>query len=147
MSPIILGMTAVELFLVVLLSALLVAAIVFLVIMIENRRSKKTCKKAAVCLAADVVLMAAAVVFCASHSIYYGINDWYVMSSDIQQITEKYGSPDVGSYTEGKAGRIGYYMYTDNSMVMPDHLPHYYYIEYDESGKACEVYEGLPAGG
>jgi len=30
---------------------------------------------------------------------------------------------------------------------MPDHLDHYYYIEYDENGIVKEVYEGSQPGG
>ena len=30
---------------------------------------------------------------------------------------------------------------------MPDHLPHYYYLEYDDNGIVRNVYEGVAPGG
>ncbi len=40
-----------------------------------------------------------------------------------------------------------YYIYTDNGPIMPDHLKHYYYMEYDEWGVIYNVYEGCQPGG
>lgn len=30
---------------------------------------------------------------------------------------------------------------------MPDHLEHYYYVEYDEQGNVKEIYDGTKPGG
>jgi len=60
---------------------------------------------------------------------------------------KKYGDFDLKSYHPGEAGSGGYYIYTDNKGFLPDHLKHYYYIEYDESGKAVKVYEACQPGG
>ena len=47
-----------------------------------------------------------------------------------------------------------YYKYNDwvilnrnNGPIMPDHLKHYYYMEYDEWGMIYNVFDGLQPGG
>ena len=53
----------------------------------------------------------------------------------------------MNKYIYGKSGRVAYYIYRDDGWIMPDHLPHYYYIEYDENGLATKVYDGVAPGG
>ncbi|WP_295211886.1 hypothetical protein [Ruminococcus sp.] len=62
-------------------------------------------------------------------------------------VQQKYGTFDVGTIKENQAGRVAYYIYTDNGSIMPDHLKHYYYIEYDEWGVVYKVYESSQLGG
>ena len=59
----------------------------------------------------------------------------------------KYGAFDRGTVQEGKSGKVGYYIYTDNGPIMPDHMKHYYWIYFDESGIVYKVEDNLPPGG
>lgn len=70
-----------------------------------------------------------------------------MLKNDIYKVQEKYGAFDIGKINDGQKGRVGYYIYTDNGPIMPDHLPHYYYIEYDEWGKVYKVYDTCALGG
>ena len=108
---------------------------------------KRNIKKPILSLSASAVLLVAAVLFMHSHSTYYLFNDSRILGSHIQEVQKQYGEPDLGAYTNGASGRFGYYIYTDNGPVMPDHLDHYYYIEYDESGVVTRVYDGCQPGG
>lgn len=54
---------------------------------------------------------------------------------------------DLDAYQEGESNRVSCFIYTDNGPVMPDHLDHYYYIEYDEQGVVYNVYDGCQPGG
>lgn len=73
------------------------------------------------------------VVYAFSHSTYYKYNDWSILQSDIHIVEKKCGEFDLGEIKDNKKGKVAYYIYTDNGPVMPDHLKHYYYIEYDEN--------------
>ena len=46
-----------------------------------------------------------------------------------------------------EAGKAAYYIYTDEGPIMPDHLKHYYYMEYDVRGVIYNVYEECQPGG
>ena len=59
----------------------------------------------------------------------------------------KFSDFDVGAVNKGRKGKVGYYIYTDNGPIMPDHLPHYYYIHYDENGIVYQIGEGGASGG
>lgn len=87
------------------------------------------------------------VLYIMSHSTYYKFNDWYVLQNNISNVKDRYGQFDIGDYKNGKPGRVGYYIYTDNGLIMPDHLKHYYYIEYDEQGAVERVYDACQPGG
>ena len=65
----------------------------------------------------------------------------------LKEFEEKYGEFDLGEIKEGEKGRVAYYIYTDNGPIMPDHLKHYYYMEYDEWGMIYNVFDGLQSGG
>ena len=54
-------------------------------------------------------------------------NDWWVQGRTISQVEARYGPFDIS-----RNGVLGYYIYTDNGPIMPDHLPHYYYLEYED---------------
>ena len=98
-------------------------------------------------LIAAVVLAGVVLLFTLSHKTYYRFNDWLIKSSTASDVIERFGKPDIGTYAEGKPGRIGYYIYTDNGPVMPDHLEHFYFIAFDEQGKVTEVSDSVRPGG
>ena len=62
-------------------------------------------------------------------------------------IEQKYGAFDLGEVRENEKGRVAYYIYTDNGPIMPDHMEHYYYMEYDEKGDIYNVYDACAPGG
>lgn len=97
--------------------------------------------------AATLVLLSAVIVFVCFHPTYPRYNDVFVIGNSVTKVSETYGEFDIGSYKEGKSGYVGYYIYTDNGPIMPDHMPHYYYIKYDENGIVTEVYDGCAQGG
>lgn len=73
-------------------------------------------------LIAAGVVTAAVLLFTNSHATYYRFNDWAVSGSSVQDVTARYGEPDIDMYTPGKGGSLYYYIYTDDGPVMPDHL-------------------------
>lgn len=98
--------------------------------------------KRRVLISAVVIIIFSALIFLFSHSTYYKYNDWWVKGRSLAEIEERYGDFDIRL-----GSTAGYYIYTDNGWIMPDHLPHYYYMEYDENGIVRRVYEGLHPGG
>ncbi|MBE6649145.1 MAG: hypothetical protein E7614_06465 [Ruminococcaceae bacterium] len=93
------------------------------------------------------VLFVFTIFYASSHSTYYKYNDWSILQSNIYTVKEKYGEFDLGKITDNQKGTVAYYIYTDNGPIMPDHLMHYYYIEYDENGIVYNVYDGCQPGG
>ena len=69
------------------------------------------------------------------------------MNSNINTVQQKYGDFDLGTVENQKEGTAAYYIYTDNGPIMPDHLKHYYYIQYDVWGVVYRVYDGCQPGG
>ena len=65
----------------------------------------------------------------------------------INMVEQKYGEFDLGEIKENEKGKVAYYIYTDNGPIMPDHLKHYYFIEYDEWGVIYNVYDSCQPGG
>lgn len=127
-----------------LLSVLVVVGIVWLAV---SCRKKKRVRKPIAVMLTSITLLLSLILFVASHSTYYKYNDWKMLISNVYMIKKEYGPFDAGTLTEGKAGRVGYYIYTDNGPIMPDHLKHYYYLEYDEWGMVYNVYDGCQIGG
>ena len=77
-----------------------------------------------------------------SHAHDIRFNDWYIVGNNINTVCEKYGEPDKWSdeIVSGKRGVVRYFLYMNNSPVMPDHLPYWYWIYYNEQGiveKVC----------
>lgn len=93
------------------------------------------------------VVTAAVLLFTNSHATYYRFNDWAISGSEAAAVIEKYGEPDIGGYTAGKSGKLGYYIYHDDGPIMPDNLDHYYYVEYNEQGRVTAVYDSVQPGG
>lgn len=128
-------------------SVLFICFIILLVMLIKAKKYNKTVGIKRGLLAINILLFVGMLVFSLSHSTYYKYNDWIIMNSNINFVENKYGAFDWGEYQEGKSGKVGYYIYTDNGPVMPDHLKHYYWIYFDESGIIYKVEEGIQPGG
>ncbi|MBR1529081.1 MAG: hypothetical protein IJ642_07245 [Oscillospiraceae bacterium] len=94
-----------------------------------------------------LILLTAGILYCCSHGTYYQYNDWWIQHKTIPEIIQKYGSPDYGNYQEETAGEIGYYIYTDQKGFLPDHLRHYYEIQYDVSGRVIKISDTCQKGG
>lgn len=126
---------------------LLVIIIISVVLIIKRKHNMKSIRSSIVSLVVSSLLLLTLVTFVASHPTYYKYNDWLILGSDISKVQQKYGDFDLGVVTDNKAGKVAYYIYTDNGPIMPDHLKHYYYIEYDEHGSVDKVYEASQPGG
>lgn len=127
---------------------LLVVGIIICIISFITKQIRKKNRKAviiAVCI--HLVLLIVATLYHSSHSTYYKYNDWIILQRNIHMVEEKYGEFDFGEIEDGKKGTVAYYIYTDNGPIMPDHLEHYYYIEYDEWGMVYNVYDSCQPGG
>ena len=111
------------------------------------RKRNKKAKKSLTCGLLGVGVLVCVFIFISSHSTYYKYNDWWIMGNNILKVQERYGKFDLGTYKEGKSGKVGYYIYTDNGPIMPDHAKHYYHIQYDDQGVVIDVFEGIPIGG
>lgn len=98
-------------------------------------------------LLCDIVLLIGLTLFVVSHKESFKYNDWAIINSNISMVEKKYGSFDLGHIEEGKAGKVAYYVYTDNGPIMPDYLERYYYMEYDEWGVVYDVYVAARPGG
>lgn len=129
--------------------ALLICFIVFLVMLIKaiSKKIHKPIKALSILLSLDVILFAFSLVFVLSHPTYYKYNDWAIQGSHISDVQKQYGDFDFGTVRTGHPGEVGYYIYTDDGPIMPDHLPHYYYIHYDENGIVDSVKESISEGG
>ena len=127
---------------------LLVVGIIICVISFITKRIRKKNRKAVIiALCIHFVLLITATLYYSSHSTYYKYNDWIILQSNIHMVEEKYGEFDLGEIKDNEKGIVAYYIYTDNGPIMPDHLKHYYYIEYDEWGMVYNVYDSCQPGG
>ena len=124
-----------------------ISTVIFTVIFAVFTAKKKKLSKSVIPFVLSIVLLGGTLLFVASHPTYYKYNDWAVLGQDIHEVRERYGEFDFGEIREGRSGEVGYYIYTDNGPIMPDHLLHYYWIMYDEHGVVYEVYDGCQKGG
>lgn len=129
------------------LAALFIGIILLIVKWIRARKHHQPAGVKLVILFLDIIFFACSLLFVLSHSTYYKYNDWFILNSDIHTVMSRYGAFDKGTVQEGTSGRVGYYIYTDDGPVMPDHMKHYYWIYYDRNGTVYKVEEGLPPGG
>lgn len=104
-------------------------------------------KKILLLSSAIACIIISSVLFISSHSTYIKYNDWWVLGNTVERIERRYGEFDLFEYRHGVSGKVAYYIYTDNSGFLPDHLKHYYYIEYNEQGIATRVYDACAPGG
>lgn len=126
---------------------LIVTAICAIIGIVIKKKKNKAIRGTVAVFVSSTVFLLLSVLFVSSHKTYYKYNDFTISRSNMTEIKKKYGEFDIGNYHEGSAGRVGYYIYTDNGPVMPDHLPHYYYIEYNETGAVTKIFDGLAPGG
>ncbi len=134
----------IELFIAAFMMLGILVCIIFLVIAIAKNKPKS---KIIVSLCINIAVISGINLFQASHSTYYAYNDRAILGQDINDIREKYGEFDEGTLKQGQQGEVGYYIYTDNGPIMPDHLKHYYRLKYDENGIVYKVYESCQKGG
>ena len=133
-------------FLTIFFYAFCVLAIIVLTVVCVKRKGNRN-RVIKSLIFADVFAVAAMTLFNASHANYYKYNDWAILGKDIHIIEQKYGEFDIGSVKEEKSGDVGYFIYKDNGPIMPDHLDHYYYMQYDENGIVQKVHDGVQPGG
>lgn len=126
---------------------MLLIGIILGIIMFITHKGRKHNKAIAVFIGINFALLVVIVLYALSHSTYYRYNDWAILQSNIHMVEQKYGEFDLGEIKENEKGKVAYYIYTDNGPIMPDHLKHYYYIEYDEWGVVCDVYDSCQSGG
>ncbi|MCM1226063.1 MAG: hypothetical protein NC320_01400 [Clostridium sp.] len=117
--------------------AILIIALIISVILLIKRRKKVN----VIFTAVNTMLIISGILFCCSHSTYYKYNDWAIKDHNINMIEQKYGKFDLVKIENNKSGRAAYYIYTDDGPIMPDHLKHYYYMEYDCWGVIYNVYD------
>lgn len=59
-----------------------------------------------------------------------------------EEVIEIYGEPEYDGETI-----IGYYIGVDNRGLDPTHLDLYYYLEFNDDGNVCRIFEGVQPGG
>ncbi len=126
---------------------LIVGMMICAILLIKHKIKKQSNKGVLVSMSCNIILVLAIILYSSSHATYYRYNDWAILQSNINMIQQKYGEFDLGEVRENEKGRVAYYIYTDNGPIMPDHLEHYYYIEYDENGVIYNVYDAVAPGG
>ena len=126
---------------------LIVGIIIGIILFIVHKVRKYDNKTTVVSMGIYFVLLVVVILYALSHSTYYRYNDWAVLQSNIHMVEQKYGEFDLGEIKENEKGIVAYYIYTDNGPIMPDHLKHYYFIEYDEWGVIYNVYDSCQPGG
>lgn len=126
---------------------LIVGIIIGIILFIVHKVRKHDNKTTIVSMGINFVLLVVVILYALSHSTYYRYNDWAILQSNIHMVEQKYGEFDLGEIKENEKGKVAYYIYTDNGPIMPDHLKHYYYIEYDEWGVIYNVYDSCQPGG
>lgn len=126
---------------------LIVGIIIGIVLFVVRKLRKHNKKAIVVSIGINLVLLVVVILYALSHSTYYRYNDWSILQSNIHMVEQKYGEFDLGEIKENQKGTVAYYIYTDNGPIMPDHLKHYYYIEYDEWGVIYNVYDSCQPGG
>ncbi len=126
---------------------MLIGIIIGIFWFIVHTGRKHNNKAIAVSIGINFALLVVVILYALSHSTYYRYNDWAILQSNIHMVKQKYGEFDLGNIKENEKGKVAYYIYTDNGPIMPDHLKHYYYIEYDEWGVVYNVYDSCQPGG
>ncbi len=130
-----------------LLLLLTVGLFICIILFVKHRIKKQNNKVIIASTLVDAILLLMIILYASSHSTYYKYNDWTILQNNVNMVEQKYGEFDLGEVRYGEKGKVAYYIYTDNGPIMPDHLKHYYYIEYDEKGIIYHVYDGCQPGG
>lgn len=124
-----------------LLLLIAVGLITCIVLFVKHKKRKQSNKAIVISVVIDAFLLLVVILYASSHSIYYKYNDWIMLQSNIHMVEQKYGKFDLGEIKDNEKGSVAYYIYTDDGSIMPDHLDHYYYMEYDEWGMIYNVYD------
>ncbi len=129
-------------------SALLVIELIICIGFLIRSFIKKASKKPIIIsIIINAIFLFGIVFYSLSHSTYYKYNDWAILQNNVYTIEQKYGAFDLGEIKDNEKGKVAYFIYIDNGPIMPDHLNHYYYMEYDERGVIYHVYDGVQPGG
>ncbi len=129
-------------------SALLVIGLIIGIVFLIRSYIKQTSKKPIIIsIIVNSMFLFVVVFYSLSHSTYYKYNDWAILQNNVYSIEQKYGAFDLGEIKDNEKGKVAYFIYIDNGPIMPDHLNHYYYMEYDERGVIYHVYDGVQPGG
>lgn len=126
---------------------LAICTVIGIVRLIVAAVRKKPLRDRVILLLLPALLLTVTVMYIAAHATYYRFNDRLILKSDIDTVVQRYGDYDRGEVIPGKRGRIGYYIYTDNGPIMPDHMDHYYWISFDETGRVTAVTDSVLPGG
>lgn len=130
-----------------LFAVIIISGIISVVMIIRNRKKGRSVKRNVISLVVCCAFIASLLLLVAFHPTYYKFNDWTILNSSIYEVQDKYGNFDIGKITPMEAGKVAYYIYTDEGPIMPDYLKHYYYMEYDAWGVIYDVYEQCQPGG
>ncbi len=79
--------------------------------MIIFYKKKRQVKTSLLSVVISVLVLISVIIFISSHSTYYKYNDWWILKNNICNVLERYGESDLGTFTEGKSGCVGYYIY------------------------------------
>ena len=110
-----------------------------------NRETFKKRTKQRIITIVVLVILALIILYAYSHSTHWKFNDWFVLNSSREEIIAWYGQPDFE-----RGSLIGYETGSKDHGLGPmggTGLPLYYWIEFDDSGYASQVYVALPMGG
>ena len=132
------------LFLVIAVAVIIILTIGMIFLFVNIRKAKVSHRKKwipVIAVIIDILCLIGAILFTISHKTFYKYNDWKIKAQSINTVYEQYGDFDIGNVEENKAGEAGYYIYTNENPLAKDHLPHYYFIKYDERGEIYAVYE------
>ena len=88
-----------------------------------------------------IVCLIILILFYITHPTYYKYSDNWIIGKTIEEVEKRYGKFDI--ITDNY---VAYYIYTDNTGFLPDHLKHYYYMKY-KNNIIYEVYEACQPGG
>ncbi|MCR5704830.1 MAG: hypothetical protein K6G85_09410 [Eubacterium sp.] len=82
------------------------------------------------------------ILFFSSYRTSLKYNDWLVVGHSVKEVEKRYGKFDI-VWEHRKAYKLN----DGNQMIMPSHLPEYYWMVIDEDGIVIRVYvESKPGG-
>lgn len=105
----------------------------------ENIRKKKAIVITIVCILVLIVLVS---LYLLSHKTSIKYNDWLVVGHSYQQVKARYGEFDI-EYEHS----VAYKLNDGNQIIMPSHLPEYYWMVFDDDGIIIKVYVDTIPGG
>lgn len=100
------------------LGILMICFAAFAVMLIIAKKRSRSVRKPVILIICDIAALVCVSFFLSSHSTYYKYNDKIIIGSDISSVMEKYGEFDIGSVKQGRSGKAGYYIYTDDGPII-----------------------------